>query len=297
MICKLCPRQCNVERTASLSSSGNLGFCRMGSAPVAARAALHFGEEPCISGTKGSATVFFSGCNLRCVFCQNEKISHRNYGKEITVERLREIYGELIRQGAHNLNLVNPTHFLPAVVSSLSPKPSVPVVINSSGYESSESLKALEGLADVYLPDFKYAYSDLARRYSKAEDYPQRAMEAIKEMHRQQPRPEFDENGMMVKGVMIRHLILPGQLENTFEVIDRVRDGFPKGSVYLSLMAQYTPCGDLKDYPELNRTLTEEEYRRAVDYLLYSGIETGFYQERDCASKDYIPDFSLQGIL
>ena len=158
MICNLCPRQCKIDRKASLSSPGAFGFCRMGEAPVAARAALHFGEEPCISGENGSGTVFFSGCNLQCVFCQNEKISHGGYGKEITVERLREIYQELIAQGAQNINLVNPTHFLPAVIASLSPKPSVPVVINSSGYESVESLKRLEGLADVYLPDYKYAY-------------------------------------------------------------------------------------------------------------------------------------------
>ena len=291
MICRLCPRACNANR-----SKNQTGYCQMPSEPTVARAALHFGEEPCLSGTKGSGTVFFSGCNLKCVFCQNQKISHGGFGKTITVERLREIYRELIACGAHNINLVNPSHFVPAIAASLRPKLSVPVIYNSSGYDGVAALRSLDGSVDVYLPDMKYAFGDLASRYSDAPNYPEAAKAAITEMVRQQPRPVFDDNGMLLRGVMIRHLILPGQLENTFEVIDWVKKAFPKGSVLFSLMAQYTPCGDLSAYPELRRPLTEEEYRRAVDYLTYSGIENGFYQELSSADESFIPDFSLQGV-
>ncbi len=291
MICQACPRACKVPR-----EQGAKGYCQMPLAPTVARAALHFGEEPCLSGTKGSGTVFFSGCNLKCVFCQNEAISHGGYGKTIRVERLREIYGELAAQGAHNLNLVNPSHYVDGIVDSLSPKPPIPVVYNSSGYDSVDSLRKLEGLVDVYLPDMKYAFSSLAQRYSDAPDYPSIAKAAIDEMLRQQPKPVFNKEGMLLRGVMIRHLILPNQPENTFEVIDWVNHHFPKGSVLFSLMAQYTPCGDLSAFPELQRPLTEEEYRRAVDYLTYSGIENGFYQELSSSDPSQIPDFSLQGV-
>lgn len=291
MSCRSCPRACGAKR-----QEGGLGYCQMPLAPTLARAELHFGEEPCLSGTKGSGTIFFSGCNLKCVFCQNQKISHGGYGKTVSIARLQEICKELEQKGAHNLNFVNPSHYVPALAAALREKPAIPVVYNTSGYDSVAALQSLEGLVDVYLPDMKYAFPALAQRYSDAPDYPAVAKAAIDEMLRQQPRPVFDEEGMLVRGVMIRHLILPGELENTFEVIDWVKAHFPKGSVLFSLMAQYTPCGRISDFPNLQHPLSPEEYRRAVDYLTYSGIENGFYQKLSSADDSFIPDFSLQGI-
>ena len=291
--CNLCPRKCNTQRKA-LTHSGK-GFCNMGENPVIARAALHFWEEPPISGTNGSGTVFFSGCNLKCVFCQNEDISSGCFGKEITVERLREIYLELINKGAHNINLVTGTHFINAIAKSLEEPLPVPVVYNCGGYESVNSLKLLENKVQIYLPDLKYADDELAIKYSDAPDYFEIATNAIKEMYRQVGNCEFDEDGIMTKGVIIRHLILPNNLENTKRVIDWVKENFNDGEVLFSLMSQFTPNKTCK-IPELSRRLTQEEYDEIEDYLFNSGIEDGFMQELSSAKEEYIPPFNLEGV-
>lgn len=289
--CTLCPRRCAVDRAE------RTGFCSVGSVPTVARAALHFFEEPCISGTRGSGTVFFTGCNLRCVFCQNETISRGKGGKAVTPQRLREIYFELIAQGAHNVNLVTPSHFADAVAESLEGGLPVPVVWNCGGYESVDTLRKLEGKVQIYLPDFKYADASLAARFSKAPDYPAVAEAAIREMVRQTGDFAFDGDGMLQSGVLIRHLVLPGHLENTFGVIDRVRRMFPRdGQVLFSLMSQYTPVVDVPQSPELCRRLTEEEYAAAEQYLFDSGIEDGFVQDRASAETDYIPAFDGTGV-
>lgn len=291
--CNLCPRKCNTQRKA-LTDSGK-GFCNMGENPVVARAALHFWEEPPISGTNGSGTVFFSGCNLKCVFCQNENISSGGFGKEITIERLREIYFDLIKQGAHNINLVTGTHFINAIAKSLEEPLPIPVVYNCGGYESVNSLKLLENKVQIYLPDLKYANNDLAIKYSDAPDYFEIATNAIKEMYRQVGKCEFDDNGIMTKGVIIRHLILPNNLENTKRIIDWVKEYFNDGEVLFSLMSQFTPNKTCK-IPELSRRLTQEEYDEIEEYLFRSGIEDGFMQELSSAKEEYIPPFNLEGV-
>lgn len=291
--CNLCPRKCNTQRKA-LTDSGK-GFCNMGENPVVARAALHFWEEPPISGTNGSGTVFFSGCNLKCVFCQNENISSGGFGKEITIERLREVYFDLIKQGAHNINLVTGTHFINAIAKSLEEPLPIPVVYNCGGYESVNSLKLLENKVQIYLPDLKYANNDLAIKYSDAPDYFEIATNAIKEMYRQVGKCEFDDNGIMTKGVIIRHLILPNNLENTKRIIDWVKEYFNDGEVLFSLMSQFTPNKTCK-IPELSRRLTQEEYDEIEEYLFRSGIEDGFMQELSSAKEEYIPPFNLEGV-
>lgn len=292
-ICNLCPRKCNTQRKA-LTHSGK-GFCNMGENPVVARAALHFWEEPPISGTNGSGTIFFSGCNLKCVFCQNEEISSGCFGKEITIDRLRKIYFELIKQGAHNINLVTGTHFINAIAKSLEEPLPVPVVYNCGGYESVNSLKLLENKVQIYLPDLKYADDELAIKYSDAPDYFEIATNAINEMYRQVGKCEFDENGIMTRGVIIRHLILPNNLENTKKVIDWVKENFNDGEVLFSLMSQFTPNKTCK-IPELSRRLTQKEYDEIEDYLFNSGIEDGFMQELSSAKEEYIPPFNLEGV-
>lgn len=289
-ICNDCPRKCNIERKA-LTRKGE-GFCRMGENPVIARADLHMWEEPPISGTNGSGTVFFSGCNLQCKFCQNEKISRGKFGKEITVKELREIYKDLISKGAHNINLVTGTHFLKAICESLEEPLPVPVVYNCGGYENIESLKLLEGKINIYLPDLKYADNTIAKRYSNANNYFEIATNAIKEMYRQTGNYAIDENGIMKSGVIIRHLILPGQIENTKRVIDWVKENFKDGEVLFSLMSQFTPVKSC-NIDSLNRRLTQEEYDEIEDYLLNSGIEDGFMQELSSASEEYVPPFEL----
>lgn len=290
-LCFCCARKCGVDRETQT------GFCGMNALPVVARAGLHLWEEPCISGTKGSGAVFFSGCNLKCVFCQNYGISTGNAGKTVTVERLRRIYRELAAQGAHNINLVTPTHFADAVLESLTPAPPVPVVYNTNGYESAECLKRFEGKVQIYLPDVKYSDDRLAVRYSRAPDYFRTAKESVLEMFRQTgPYRMNEETGLLESGVIIRHLILPGQLENTVGVIDWVRDTFRPGDVLFSLMRQYVPCGRAADFPELNRKLTEKEYQAAEDYLFGTGIEDGFVQEAEAASESFIPAFDGTGV-
>ena len=292
--CNLCPRKCNIKRKA-LADSGK-GFCNMGENPVIARADLHFWEEPPISGDKGSGTVFFSGCNLQCVYCQNVKISRGKFGKEITVEELKEIYKELISKGAHNINLVTATHFADAVIKSLDTPLSVPVVYNCGGYESIETLRKLDGKINIYLPDMKYADNDLAIKYSKAPDYFEITQKAILEMYRQTGDYVLDENGIMQSGVIIRHLILPNHLDNTKRVIDWVKNTFKSGQVMFSLMSQFTPM-DGCNTPLLDRRLTQNEYDEIEEYLFDSGIEDGFMQELSSAKEEYIPPFNLGGNL
>ena len=292
MICNLCPRRCGALR----DETQGLGRCRMPSVPVAARAALHHWEEPPISGSRGSGTIFFSGCSLGCVFCQNQEISHRDFGKAVSLERLVQICDELIAQGAHNINFVNPTHFSHAVWTLLIRHPlPVPVVWNSGGYDRVETLRALEGLVDIYLPDLKYLDPDTAGRYSAAPDYPEAAAAAIREMVRQTGPCRFDGDGLLRRGTVIRHLILPGQVEQAKRVMDWVSREFPRGTVLFSLMSQYTPWGDLSACPELDRRLRPGEMRAAREYMENLGLD-GFTQERTSAREEYTPPFDLTGI-
>ena len=292
MICNLCPRRCGALR----DETRGLGRCRMPSVPVAARAALHHWEEPPISGSRGSGTIFFSGCSLGCVFCQNQEISHRDFGKAVSLERLVQICDELIAQGAHNINFVNPTHFAHAVRALLTRHPlPVPVVWNSGGYDRVETLRALKGLVDVYLPDLKYLDPDTAGRYSAAPDYPEMAAAAIREMVRQTGPCQFDGDGLLRRGTVIRHLILPGQVEQAKRVMDWVSREFLRGTVLFSLMSQYTPWGDLSACPELNRRLRPGEMRAAREYMENLGLD-GFTQERTSAREEYTPPFDLTGI-
>ena len=292
MICEQCPRRCGALRTPEEGR----GLCRMPSLPVLARAALHFWEEPPISGSRGSGTIFFSGCSLGCLFCQNEKISHQDFGKAVSPERLREICEELIAQGAHNINFVNPTHYAHVVKALLEDHPlSVPVVWNTGGYDRVKTLRELEGLVDIYLPDLKYLDVEVARRCSAAPDYPQAASAAIREMVRQTGPCQFDRDGLLTRGVIIRHLILPGQVNGAKAVMDWVTREFPPGTVLFSLMSQYTPWGDLSSYPQLNRRLRRGEIRAAQDYMASLDLD-GFTQERTSAREEYTPPFDLTGV-
>ena len=291
MICNLCPRQCGALRT---ETEGH-GLCRMPAAPVAARAALHKWEEPPVSGTNGSGTVFFSGCSLGCVFCQNEQISHRDFGATISISRLREIFFALIGQGAHNINLVNPTHYAHVVGQALEEPLPVPVVWNSGGYDRVETLKALEGKVQIYLPDYKYHTPEYAKRYSGAEDYPEVARAAILEMFRQTGPCEFGEDGLLKRGVIVRHLLLPGKLAEAKRVMDWVREQFEPGQVLFSLMSQYIPWGRAAEFPEINRRVRPSEARAAERYMADLGLE-GFAQGVEAAQAEYIPPFDLTGI-
>ena len=288
-ICSDCPRQCGAPR----GETGR-GFCRMGANPVLARAALHFDEEPVVSGTRGAGAVFFSGCALRCRFCQNFEISHHNFGREITPKRLREIYFELIDQGAQNINLVNPTHFVPAILESLEGGLPVPVVWNTGGYERVETLKRLEGKVQVYLPDLKYIRADSARRYSAAPDYFQYASGALREMLRQTGPVRLGDDGQILSGVIVRHLILPGCADESIEILDWIAENLP--GAWISLMAQYLPFGNVEGVDALDRRLTQEEYDRVCDHLLALGLEDGFVQELSSSDEKYIPVFDLTGV-
>ena len=292
LICNACPRRCGVDR-----AGGQRGFCGVPENPVVARAAPHFGEEPCISGTRGSGAVFFAGCTLRCVFCQNYGLSRARQGKEITVSRLRDIFKELRDQGVHNINLVTASHYVRPVVAALEGLDlGIPVVWNSSGYESVETLKMLEGLVHVYLPDLKYLDGALAAKYSGAPDYPEVAQAAIREMFRQRGAFELDGDGMLRSGVLIRHLILPRQGQNTKRVIDWVSEEFRPGDVLFSLMSQYTPMGDLRRFPELRQPVSPALDRALYKYLIDSPIEHGFYQEREASGIAMIPKFDGTGV-
>ena len=292
MICNLCPRKCGAVRTAH---SGN-GFCKMGELPVVARVAPHYGEEPCISGTKGSGTVFFSGCTMRCVYCQNYEISNEDGVRTITPERLAECYKELEDKGVHNINLVTADHFAHAVVKSLEIyKPRIPIVYNCSGYTSPKTLSMLDGLVDIYLPDFKYADDFLAVKYSSAPNYVNTAVAAIHEMTFQVGLPQFDDDGIMKKGVIVRHLILPAHTKNSLEVLDIVKRRFGD-QVLLSLMCQYIPMGKVSDseFSRINRKITRREYDKVKLEMMRLGID-GFTQELSSADESYVREWDFKG--
>ena len=293
-ICNQCPRQCGVSRKEAL------GFCGVPEQPKVAKAFLHMWEEPCISGTLGSGAVFFSGCNLKCIYCQNYDISQNNDGKVISIERLQEIFTELINKGAHNINLVNPSHYTSAIKQALTTMKQqdilmVPVVYNTNSYEKIDALKSMEGLVDVYLPDIKYSSEKTSLKYSSAQDYPEVSQKAVIEMYNQVGNPVLDATGLIKRGLIIRHLILPGHVKESINVLDWISENFPK-SVYVSLMSQYTPYYDAHKYPEINRPITRNEYERVVNHLYKLGLEEGYIQERQSADIQYIPNFNLEGV-
>ena len=288
--CNLCPRVCNIDRTKSL------GVCQVSNKVKIARAALHFWEEPCISGTKGSGAVFFSGCSLHCVFCQNEKISHGKVGQEITIEELAGLYIDLQNQGANNINLVTGTHYIPEIVESVKIAKAngleIPIIYNTSGYEKAESLKQLEGIVNTYLPDFKYMDSSLAAKYSHAADYPEVAKEAIAEMVRQCGTPVFDEKGFIKSGVIVRQLLLPGHVKDAKAIIKYLYETY-SDNIYISMMSQYTPMPQIAaNYPELNRRVTKREYDSLINYAIDLGVENAFIQDRAVAKESFIPEFN-----
>lgn len=294
--CNVCPRSCKVDRKQSIHEKGRAGYCCSGMLPIVSRAALHHWEEPCISGTRGAGTVFFAGCNLSCVYCQNYEISELMHGEEISVERLRQIYFELIAQGAHNIDLVTPTHFTHAIFQSLREPLPVPVVYNCGGYESVHTVAFLRKKIQCWLPDLKYSLREPAARYSDAPDYFEKATAAIEQMYRQTGPYEIGSDGILKKGVLIRHLILPGNLENTKGVLRYVAETFAPGQVLFSLMRQYVPWGRASEFPEINRRLTEEEYNEAKAYMEELGIVDGYTQEADSSDAVYIPAFNGAGV-
>ena len=292
--CRLCPRNCSVNRNA-----GELGYCRAGVTIKAGRAALHQWEEPCLSGSRGSGTVFFTYCTLQCVYCQNAQISQQTAGKEITVSRLAEIFLELQARGAHNINLVTPTHYTPQIIEALKTAKKnglvLPVIYNTSGYESVETLQCLKGYVDIYLPDFKYFSPALARRYSHAPDYPEVAKAALEEMISQTGQAIFDNDGMMQKGVIVRHLVLPGCEEDSKRILDYLYSHYGD-TIYISLMNQYTPFAAVKNYPEINCRVSQQVYERLIDYAADLGIQNGFVQEDGTAQESFIPSFHGEGL-
>lgn len=308
-ICTLCPRNCAVDR-----KNGGRGVCGQTETIKVARAALHYWEEPCISGENGSGTVFFSGCSLHCVFCQNHKIANGAVGKEITIERLSEIFLELQEKKANNINLVTPGHFVPQIVTALESAKKqglvIPIVYNTSSYEHVDTIKMLDGLVDIYLPDFKYMSSALSKKYSHAADYSEVAKAAIDEMVRQTGEAEFGEtvrsdggrvpdanedSALMRRGTIVRHLILPGCTKDSKEIIRYLYETYGD-TIYISIMNQFTPLAGLSDYPELNRRVTEEEYDEVVDYAIELGVECGFIQEGETAEESFIPEFDGEGV-
>ena len=293
--CCLCPRNCKVNR-----QTDQKGFCMESSKLRLARAALHFYEEPVISGTKGSGAVFFCGCNLRCVYCQNREIALGTVGREISIERLCEIFFELKEQGANNINLVTPTHFIPAIREAIIQAKSrgfnLPFVYNTSSYETVEALKTLDGLIDIYLPDFKYMDALLARNYSHAPDYPTIAKKAIAEMVRQTgPLSINPDTGLMEKGVIVRHMVLPNGTKNAKTVISYLYETY-RDSIYISIMNQYTPMKEFDKFPELSRKVTAREYQRVIDYTIDLGVINAFIQEGETASESFIPVFNFKGV-
>lgn len=292
--CLLCPRKCGINRR-----TGQTGVCGVSSEIKVARAALHYWEEPCISGKRGSGAVFFSGCSLHCVFCQNREISDGKEGKVISKERLSDIFIELADKGANNINLVTPGQYIPDIVWAVNDAKSrgmkLPIIYNTSGYENVTELKLLEGIVDVYLPDFKYMDSTLSARYSRAKDYPPVAKQALSEMVRQQPEVVIDDaTGLIQKGVIVRQLLLPGHVNDAKAVLKYLYDTY-HDHVYISMMSQFTPIA-LEDYPEINRTVTKREYERLVNYALEIGITNAFIQEGDVAKDSFIPAFDCEGV-
>lgn len=297
MKCDLCPRKCLVDR-----KKGEKGICGQTENLKVARAALHFWEEPCISGDAGSGAVFFSGCPLHCVFCQNENIANGTVGKEISLERLVDIFLELQEKGANNINLVTPGHFVPQIVKALDQAKkeglTLPVVYNTSSYETVDTIKMLEGYVDIYLPDFKYMSPVLSKKYSHAPDYAQVAKAAIAEMVRQTGKAVFvngDEDNLILRGTIVRHLTLPGCMEDSMQILKYLHETYGD-TIYISIMNQFTPLSNLEKYPELNRRITDEEYETLVDYAIEIGIENGFIQEGDTAEESFIPAFGCEGV-
>ncbi|MDO4267846.1 MAG: radical SAM protein [Eubacteriales bacterium] len=291
--CRLCPRMCGANRQLSP------GFCQAPAGIVAARAALHHWEEPCISGTRGSGTVFFSGCTLRCCFCQNYKISRETFGRSISPGRLSEIFLELQQQGAHNINLVTATHYLPWILPALDMvrgRLSIPVVYNCGGYERLETVQALKDYVDIWLPDLKYQDSRLSGSLSQAPDYFAVASRAIRQMIDQTGPPVFDRDGLMKRGVIIRHLVLPGHRDDSIRLLQWMAAGLPADQFYISLLSQYTPYEAISDFPELNRRITSYEYEKVLDAALELGLDHGFMQKKSSAREEYTPPFELQGL-
>lgn len=285
--CSLCPRNCRADREKSH------GYCGVGAGIRIARAAPHYWEEPCISGEFGTGAIFFSGCSLRCGFCQNWEISNEAGGVDISPKRLRELVDSLVSNGVHSISLITGSHFVPLILQALSEPLPVPVVFNCGGYESEDTLKMLEGKVQIYLPDMKFSSPVLAERLCGAKDYPSVAKSAIIQMYRQTGNYIMSENGLLKSGVIIRHLVLPGHVENSLGVLKWIADTFPKGSVLFSLMSQYTPYGRLKETPPFNRRLSEDEYARVEDYMHELGIEDGYVQELDSSGEEYIPQFTI----
>lgn len=293
MNCNICPRNCNVDR------SEKMGYCKVTDKIKVSRAALHYWEEPCVSGENGSGTVFFSGCNMGCVYCQNKNISHDAFGKEITLNRLADIFIELEKKKAHNINLVTPTHYTPQIINAVKLARNmglkIPVIYNTSGYEKPENIEMLKETVDVYLPDFKYISPNLAQKYSFCKDYPQAAKLAIDKMVKQTGPCVFDDEGIIKKGVIVRVLVLPGYINEAKQIIKYLYDTY-KDDIYISIMSQYTPCTELKNYPEINRKITKEEYDEVVDFAIDIGVENGFIQQGEAADESFIPPFDLSGV-
>lgn len=292
--CKLCPRNCNVNRL-----NNEKGFCMAAINPKVARVSLHHFEEPCISGTNGSGTVFFSECNLSCVFCQNHSISENHVGKEISIKRLSEIFLEQQKNGAHNINLVTPTHYVPQIIEALDIAKAnglcIPIIYNTSSYENLETIKSLKGYIDIYLPDLKYYNDKFAIKYSNAPNYFKYASLAIEEMVNQTGKCQFDENGIIKKGVIIRHMMLPGLLFDSKKIIDYIYNKF-KDLVYVSIMNQYTPLNKAKDYPEINKPVNPKIYESFIDYCISIGITQGFIQEEGTVKESFVPEFDMRGV-
>lgn len=291
--CNICPRKCNTDR------SKNLGYCQMTDSVTVARAALHMWEEPCISGTRGSGAVFFCGCNLKCVYCQNYEISRGNTGKKISVKRLSEIFIELQEKKAHNINLVTPTHFLPQIKTALKTVEgslNIPVVYNCGGYELKESIEGLSGYADIFLTDVKYYDNSLAERLSCAKNYFEISISALDSMIETVGTPVFSDDGIMQKGVIVRHLVLPGQRQDSIEILKRLKNRYGCDKFILSLMSQFTPNGRLEGFPELNRRITSFEYNSVVDTAYDLGFHNAYVQEKSSAKEEYTPPFDLTGI-
>ena len=292
--CTLCPRKCNIDRSA-----GQIGFCGVSDTVKVARASLHMWEEPCISGENGSGTVFFTGCNLKCVFCQNHKIAVGGVGKELTIDGLANLFLMLQEQKAHNINLVTPSHYAYSIAEAIRRAKkdglALPIVYNTSGYDSVETLSLLDGLVDVYMPDFKYVSSALSTKYSHAKDYFEIAKKALQEMYRQVGTPVFDGD-LMKKGVLVRHLLLPGNTVDSKAVLQYLYETYGN-EIFISIMNQYTPLPHVAKYPELNRKVTEEEYEEVVDFAIDLGVENGFIQEGETAMESFIPEFDFTGLL
>ena len=292
--CTLCPRNCKVNR-----NNNELGYCGMTNQLMVARASLHYWEEPIISGERGSGTVFFSGCNLKCVFCQNYQISNNNFGKPISIHRLSEIFLELQEKGANNINLVTPTHFVPLIIEALKIAKAkglnIPIVYNSSGYENVETIKLLKGYIDIYLPDFKYYDNKYANKYSKCNNYFEAVTSSLDEMINQVGTPQINEEGILIKGVIVRHMMIPGLLDDSKKIIHYLVDNY-NDDIFISIMNQYTPTNNLTNYQEINQTVDDKDYDELINYAIDLGIKNGFMQEGETQKTSFIPEFDTTGV-